>query len=100
MPASRSGHRLWFLAIVFALAAAVILAVHSQPELERNRQAWMTSAIVLLSLLLSLIWFLFLSRISWRTRGIGVLVLAVLGFGLSRTVRVAGAADGRGLPEF
>ncbi len=83
-----------------ALAAIGIVLIHQQPELERNHQAWMTASLVLLCFLLGLIWFLFLSRISWRTRGIGLLSLVVVIFGLSRLVRVDGTADGRGLPKF
>ena len=42
--------------------------MHLQPEFERNRLAWTTAAVVLLSILVVFIWFLFLSRLPWRTR--------------------------------
>ncbi len=100
MQTHRPGHRPWFLVVVGALAVVAIAVVQRQPELERNQQAWATAAITLLALLLGLIWFLFLSRFSWRTRGLGVLFLALAAFGFSRLLRIDGTADGRGLPKF
>jgi outer membrane protein assembly factor BamB len=82
------------------LTATGIVAIRLQPELERNQQAWATASIVLLAILLGLTWFLFLSRLSWRTRSRGLLLLALVGFGLSRLVKVDGTVDGRGLPKF
>jgi len=98
-PSAPRGRRVWFLAVVALLAGSGIGLVRLQPELERNHQAWMTAGIVLLTVLLGLIWFVFLSRMRWRTRGLGVAILAVVGFGLSRWVQVDGTVDGRGLPN-
>ena len=47
-PAAR-GHRLWFPAIVAALAAVSITIIRLQPELERNFKSWLTSAVVILA---------------------------------------------------
>ena len=98
-PATR-GHRLWFPATVAVLAIAGIVAIRMRPEFERNFQAWGTGVIALLSILLGLIWFFFLSRFPSRARLIGFGVLVLAGVGLSQSVRVDGTVDGRGLPKF
>ena len=81
------------------LAAAGVAYIRLQPELERNFKGWMTSAVVLLALLLGLLWFLFLSRFRWRLRLIIVAALTLLVFGSSRILRVDGTANGTGLPK-
>ena len=93
------GRRLWFLGVVAGLLAIGLVVVRLQPELERNFKAWLVSALVLLAALLTLLWFLFLSRVRWRTRGLVLLLLAVASFGFSRMLKVDGTVDGRGLPN-
>jgi outer membrane protein assembly factor BamB len=94
------GHRLWLPASITALATLGILAIHLRPELERNAKAYTTLAIVALATLLILIWFLFLSRLRWATRLTTAAVLAVVIFGMTKTLRVDGVVNGIGMPKF
>ncbi len=94
------GHRLWLLAAVWVLVAGLVYFVKTRPEMERNFQGWATAASVLLGILLSLLWFLFLSRTRWTTRFIGLALVALVAFGLKQVVRIDGTADGTGLPNF
>ncbi len=82
------------------LAVGGIVAMRMRPEFERNFQAWGTGGIVLLSILLGLVWFFFLSRFPGRVRLAGLVVLLLAGLGLSQSVRVDGTVDGRGMPKF
>jgi len=97
-PATR-GHRLWFPAIVAALAAVGITIIRLQPELERNFKIWLVSAVVLLAVLLEAIWFLFLSRVQGRIRFVTAAVLVLTFFGLKAMVHVDGTVNGTGLPK-
>ncbi len=93
-------HRLWLPASIALLAAVGVAVIRLQPELERNYKGWMTSAVLLLAVLLILLWFLFLSRFAGRLRLISFAVLVLVGFTLSQLLRVDGTADGIGLPKF
>jgi outer membrane protein assembly factor BamB len=97
-PAAR-GHRLWFPTAVAILAAAGVTLIRLQPEMERNFKGWTSALVVLIALLLGLIWFLFLSRVSWRLRGQILALLALTIFGLTKALRVDGVVDGTGLPK-
>jgi outer membrane protein assembly factor BamB len=99
-PSSPKGHRLSIPATVAGLFTLIILAVQLQPELERNRRAYITFGLVALAALLILLWFLFLSRIRWSTRLTTLAVLAVAIFGLTKAVRVDGTTNGIGVPSF
>jgi outer membrane protein assembly factor BamB len=94
------GRRLWFPFLTALLAAGGIAFIWLQPELEHNFQRLFTVLVVFLAALLGLIWFLFLSRVAWRLRGITVALLAVSIFGLVKAIRVDGTVDGTGLPKF
>jgi len=103
MPASASipkCHRLWIPGIITALAALGILATQLRPELERNAKAYSTFAISALTVLLILIWFLFLSRLRWSARLLTLAALAVAIFGMTKLLRVDGTMNGIGLPKF
>ncbi len=63
-------------------------------------KGWSTLAVVLLAVLLGLIWFLFLSRLAWRTRLMSAVLLVLAIFGLSKMTRLDGTTDGVGLPKF
>ncbi|MEY4485079.1 MAG: hypothetical protein RL693_2531 [Verrucomicrobiota bacterium] len=95
----RPGHRLWLPFSIGLLAVLSVIVVRLRPEMDSNFKAWLTSAIVLLATLISLIWFLFLSRFPWRTRLLAFAGLLVLAFGLSKTLKVNGTVDGTGLPK-
>ncbi len=99
-PASRpTGHRLWFLIGVGILVVGSLALVHLQPELEANLKAWATSAIVMVGLALTLIWFVLLSRLRWFVRLAGLGVLTVTVFGARQLLRVDGTVNGTGLPR-
>jgi outer membrane protein assembly factor BamB len=97
---ARRGHRLIFLIVVAVLAAVGIAAVRFQPELERNVKGWLTAGIALFAALLGLVWFFFLSRIHWKVRLLAGILLVFFGFEATKLVRVDGAVDGTGLPQF
>src|SRR6266850_6171375 len=88
------GHRLWMIALIGILAVIGIAYVRFQPELEGNFKNLLTTVTVFLTLVLTLVWFLFLSRIRWRVRLGTLAVLLLAGFGFSRVVRVDGTVDG------
>ncbi len=93
------GHWPWFPTVVALVAAIGIAIIRLQPELERNSKGWMTSAVVILAVLLGLIWFLFFSRVRRRVRvGTGT-ALALAVFGLTKMLRLDGTVDGTGLPK-
>ncbi|MBI4624315.1 MAG: PQQ-like beta-propeller repeat protein [Verrucomicrobia bacterium] len=99
VPAARQGHRFWFPLSVGIVAALALGAIELRPELERGPQFWLRFAVVLLALVLSLVWFVFLSRLPWRVRLLTVAVLAAVGLGLTLALRVDGTVDGRSIPR-
>lgn len=94
------GHRIGIPVTVWVLVVLGNLGLNQASELERNFQGALLAGTVLLGLLLTLLWFLFLGRFRWRTRLLGMALLLAAGFGLSRAVRVAGTADGTGRPKW
>ena len=99
VPTPSRGHRFGFLIFVALLAAGIIGYVQSRPELEGNLKGVATILTVLASLILTLFWFLALSRYKARTRLIGLAVVIGLFFGLKSLTRVDGAVDGSGRPN-
>lgn len=67
--------------------------------MERNYKGWLTSAILLLAGVLLLVWYLFFSRYSGRSRLIAFGLVVVAALAAPRIVRVDGTLDGRGLPK-
>ena len=98
-PPPRRGHRFGILIGIAVLAAIAILVVRLQPELESNLKGVATVLTILVSLLLSLIWFLFLSRFAWWMRVAGLVLVVGLAVGLKMTTRVDGSVDGSGTPN-
>ena len=81
------------------LVGAAFIYLGAQTELERNLKSWMTMALLLLTALLVLFWFIFLSRFPGRVR-LSTAIVAVVGwFVFVKTIRVDGSVDGRGLPR-
>ncbi|MBL9128667.1 MAG: hypothetical protein JNL97_13515, partial [Verrucomicrobiales bacterium] len=59
-PSRAPGHRPgWLIGIVVVIALGMLL-VRSQEDLDANIRAWFVSLLVVLGLLLTLLWFLFL----------------------------------------
>jgi len=99
VPSVRRGHRAWIPGIIWLLALGGLAALELQADMDRNVQVWGQSAVFVLALLLSLLWFIFLSRFSWRFRLLAAGGLALIGIGLKLSLRVDGTIDGRGLPK-
>ncbi len=97
--AAPKNHRVWFLIFTAILAVGGLVYVYAQPELERNIKSWLTAAIILVALLLTVLWYILLSRLNIRARLITGLALVAAGFAIRATVRVDGAIDGGGLPR-
>ncbi len=93
------GHRLWIPVAIALLAGAAWIGLELQQDQDRNLRLWGQSAVVAIALSLVLIWFLVLSRIRWWLRLLGLALLGVGVFGLSRVLVVDGTIDGRGLPR-
>jgi len=81
------------------LAFTALLVWWRYPELPFIARMMYTMLTVAVSLVLLLVWFLFLSAFRWRTRFLTLGILLAAGFGFSRLVRVDGAVNGSGLPH-
>lgn len=95
-----SRHRLYLPLIFALLTAAGYGYVLTRPELDNNFAAWLKVGIPLIFAILLLLWFLFLSRFSWKTRLSVVAGLIVLGVGLRLCLRLDGSLSGTGLPRY
>jgi len=93
------GHRTAWPITIVLLTLALLAFIHLQPDLERNLKAWATSAILILSILLVLIWFLFLSRFPSRLRLASAAVLLLVGLLAPSFLRIDGSVSGTGLPR-
>ena len=98
-PRPAAGRRLWYLGVIALLVVIAVVVVQLQPETERNTKSWLTAAILFLGLIGALFWFAWLSGFPRRVRLIGVAIVLVLGFGVSRLVRVAGTSSSIGFPR-
>ncbi|MDB6153020.1 MAG: hypothetical protein JWL90_1473 [Chthoniobacteraceae bacterium] len=88
-----------FPVTVLCLAAIGLGYIWFKPELERNIKSWIVAGVILLTLLLNLLWYLFLSRVRLRTKLITVLALAAVFFGIKGVTRVDGTLSGIGFPK-
>ncbi|MBL9114747.1 MAG: PQQ-like beta-propeller repeat protein [Verrucomicrobiaceae bacterium] len=93
-------HRLYLPVIFLVLALAGWLAVANAPEMDFNFQAWANWGIGLLLTLLIVIWFVFLSGLTWKTRLWGLFMLLASAGLLRAALRVDGSVSGTGLPRF
>jgi len=96
---SRS-HRFWIPSTLIVLAAAGLGYAYAQPELETNLRSWMVSAILLMSSLFLMLWFILLSGFSGRLRLQAFALLIVASIAFMLTMKVDGAVGGTGLPRF
>jgi len=97
---SNKGHRIWILVVIAVLASGGFLALQLSSEMDRNLKSWLSLAIILLSLLLTALWYILLSRYQGRYRVIAALGLIVLVAAFKIMVRVDGTASGIGTPHF
>ena len=91
--------RWWIPVSIIALAIGNLIRLRFSSELDSNFKAMQTSLTFGLLLLLIILWFAFFSRLRWRIRLAGLLLFALLGFGVTRLVRFDGAVDGTGTPN-
>src|SRR6266851_5100014 len=75
--AAKRRMRWWIPMTIVALAVANVARIRGSAELDsnfKNMQAMLTIAV---SILLLLVWFVFLTRLRWRTRlaGLGIFIL-------------------------
>jgi outer membrane protein assembly factor BamB len=85
---------------IVLLAAAALVAWSQYPELPVIRRIMYSMLTIAVSLLLLLVWFMFLSRFRWRTRFLWLGVFALAAFGILKAVRFNGSINGSGLPGF
>src|SRR6266699_1774524 len=91
--------RWWIPITVVALTVANVARVRLSGELDsnfKNMQAMLTMAA---SLLLLLLWFVFLTRLRWRARLAGLAIFILCVVGVKQTVRFDGSIDGSGTPR-
>src|SRR5258706_203908 len=84
----KRGMRWWIPVTIIALAIANIIRLRTSPDLDsmmKNMQGMMTMAVAFALLLL---WWLFLTRLPWRTRLIGFALILLCGVGLKLLVRM------------
>src|SRR2546425_953997 len=98
-PAAKRRMRWWIPTTIVALAVAIVGRIRGSAELDsnfKNMQAMLTIAV---SILLLLVWFVFLTRLRWRTRmaGLGIFILCLVG--VKQSVRFDGSVDGSGTPR-
>ena len=90
--------RWWLPAAILILALANVIRLRSSAELDSNSRGMQIGLTAMASLALLVVWFTFLSRLRWRVRLAGLLLLALLVFGLTRLLRFDGAINGSGTP--
>jgi outer membrane protein assembly factor BamB len=95
----RNSMRWWIPASIIALAIANVVRIRAQADLDGMSRNLNTLLTVVVSLVLLVIWWLFLSGLRWRVRltVLGVVVLCALGFKL--LTRTDGSHGGNGKPR-
>ena len=98
-PATRRRVRWWIPVVIVALAIANLVRLHFSVDLEGNFENMQTMLTLAGLVLLLLLWFVFLSGLSWAVRlaGLGILILGAVG--LKQAVRFDGSVDGTGRPN-
>jgi outer membrane protein assembly factor BamB len=91
--------RWWIPLAILVLAIANLVRLHFSTELDSNFKAMQTSLTFGIMVLLWLLWFVLFTRLRWRIRVAGLLLVALVGFGLTRVLRFDGAVDGTGKPR-
>src|SRR5215471_11058148 len=91
--------RWWIPLGILILAIANLVRLHYSSELDGNFKAMQSSMTFAVTLLLLVLWFVFLTRLRWRIRLSVLVLIALIGFGLTRVLRFDGAVDGTGKPR-
>ncbi|HEV7924828.1 MAG TPA: PQQ-binding-like beta-propeller repeat protein [Verrucomicrobiae bacterium] len=96
-PPSKRGMRWWIPALIIAVATANITRLQTMPDLDALPKRFWSLLSVFATVPFLLVWWLFLSRLRWRVRLLGV-VLVAAGVGvLEKLVRLDGSL-GTGQP--
>jgi outer membrane protein assembly factor BamB len=96
-PPSKRGMRWWIPAFIIAAAAANIIRLQTMPELDVLPKRFWSLLSALATVPFLLIWWLFLTRLRWRMRLVGVALVALGAFVLVKLVRIDGSL-GTGQP--
>jgi outer membrane protein assembly factor BamB len=91
--------RWWIPVSILLLAVANLVRLRNSTELDGNFKAMQSSMTFAVALLLLVLWFVFFTRLRWRIRLSGLVLIALIGFGLTRVLRFDGAVDGTGKPR-
>jgi outer membrane protein assembly factor BamB len=91
--------RWWIPLGIVILAIANLVRLHYSSVLDGNFKAMQSSMTFAVTVLLLVLWFVFLTRLRWRIRVSGLVLIALIGFGLTRVLRFDGAVDGTGKPR-
>src|SRR5689334_8421648 len=91
--------RWWIPLGIVILAIVNLVRLHYSSELDGNFKAMQSSMTFAVTLLLLVLWFAFFTRLQWRIRVSGLVLIALIGFGLTRVLRFDGAVDGTGTPR-
>ena len=81
------------------LAIANVLRVHSQADVDGMAKGLQTFLTIMVSLVLLLVWWLFLSGLRWRVRLAAVAVVVLCAVGLKLLLRIDGSYGGNGSPR-
>lgn len=90
--------RWWIPAVIALVAVANVVRVRSGADVDTMTRNGQTMLTVLPAVGLLLVWWLFLTRLRWRTRWMGVGLLVVLIGGAASLVRIDGSS-GTGQPN-
>jgi outer membrane protein assembly factor BamB len=91
--------RWWIPLGILILAIANLFRLHYSSELDSNFKAMQSSLTFAVTALLLVLWFVFFTRLRWRIRIAGLVLLGLIGFGLTRALRFDGSVDGTGKPH-
>src|SRR5437762_11595394 len=80
--------RWWIPLSILVLAIANLVRLHYSSELDGNFKAMQSSMTFAVTVLLLVLWFVFFTRLRWRVRLAGLLLLGLVGFGRSEERRV------------
>ena len=82
--------RWWIPLGILILAIANLFRLHYSSELDGNFKAMQSSLTFAVTVLLLVLWFVFFTRLRWRIRLACLVLMGLLGFGLTRAFRFDG----------
>lgn len=89
-------NRLWIPLAIIILAILASMRARGNADLDTMSKGFRSMLIVALSFVLFVVWWLFLSRLSWRVRLTGLGLVALCVTGLTLLFRIDGSYDGSG----